>query len=69
MQDETSPQIGGGLRRYDVITLFPEMFSALTGSGITRRAIDRGLYALGFHNLRTTCCKCRMVKARAQSND
>ena len=52
MQDETSPQIGGGLRRYDVITLFPEMFSALTGSGITRRAIDRGLYALGFHNPR-----------------
>ena len=49
---ETSPQIAGGLRRYDVITLFPEMFSALTGSGITRRAIDRGLYALGFHNPR-----------------
>ena len=52
MQDETSPRIAGGLRRYDVITLFPEMFSALTGSGITRRAIDRGLYALGFHNPR-----------------
>ena len=28
------------------------MFAALTGSGITRRAIDRGLYALGFHNPR-----------------
>ena len=42
----------GGARRYDVITLFPEMFAALTGSGITRRAIDRGLYALGFHNPR-----------------
>jgi tRNA (guanine37-N1)-methyltransferase len=39
-------------RRYDVITLFPEMFAALTGSGITRRALDRGLYALGFHNPR-----------------
>ena len=44
--------IEGGLRRYDVITLFPEMFSALTGSGITRRAQDRGLYELGFHNPR-----------------
>ena len=44
--------IAGGLRRYDVITLFPEMFSALTDSGITRRAKDRGLYALGFHNPR-----------------
>ena len=42
----------GGARRYDVITLFPEMFAALTGSGITRRAIDRGLYALEFHNPR-----------------
>jgi len=44
--------IEGGLRRYDVVTLFPEMFVALTGSGITRRAKDRGLYALGFHNPR-----------------
>ena len=41
-----------GRRRYDVITLFPEMFAALTGSGITRRARDRGLYRLGFHNPR-----------------
>ncbi len=44
--------IEGGLRRYDVITLFPEMFVALTASGITRRAKDRGLYALDFHNPR-----------------
>ncbi len=41
-----------GLRRYDVITLFPEMFAALTGSGITRRARDRGLYDIAFHNPR-----------------
>ncbi len=46
------PAITGGLRRYDVITLFPEMFAALTGSGITRRARDRGLYEIGFHNPR-----------------
>ena len=44
--------IASGLRRYDVITLFPEMFVALTASGITRRAKDRGLYALDFHNPR-----------------
>ena len=50
---QASPSgVAGGPRRYDVITLFPEMFTALTGSGITRRAIDRGLYALGFHNPR-----------------
>ncbi len=51
-RDGRPAQIAGGLRRYDVITLFPEMFAALTGSGITRRALDRGLYALGFHNPR-----------------
>lgn len=39
-------------RRYDVVTLFPEMFAALTASGITRRAADRRLYDLGFHNPR-----------------
>lgn len=49
---DTTITVPGGPRRYDVITLFPEMFAALTGSGITRRAMDRGLYALGFHNPR-----------------
>lgn len=44
--------IAPGLRRYDVVTLFPEMFVALTGSGITRRAQDKGLYELGLHNPR-----------------
>lgn len=32
--------------RAAVITLFPEMFTALTESGITRRAIERGLFEL-----------------------
>ena len=40
------------MRRYDVITLFPEMFSALTGSGISRRAQERSLYALQCWNPR-----------------
>lgn len=39
-------------RRYDIITLFPEMFSALTDSGITRRALERELYQIAFHNPR-----------------
>lgn len=42
----------GAGRHFDVITLFPEMFGALTASGITRRAQERGLYALGFFNPR-----------------
>ena len=41
-----------GPRRYDAITLFPEMFAALTGSGITRRASERGLYRLSCWNPR-----------------
>lgn len=39
-------------RRYDVITLFPEMFAALTGSGITARAQARELYRLHCWNPR-----------------
>jgi tRNA (guanine37-N1)-methyltransferase len=42
----------GAARRFDVITLFPEMFVALTASGITRRALERGLYAIAFHSPR-----------------
>lgn len=30
--------------RFDVITLFPEMFQALTESGISKRALVNGLY-------------------------
>lgn len=38
--------------RVDVVTLFPEMFAALTGSGITRRAVERGLWRLRCWNPR-----------------
>ena len=36
----------------DVVTLFPEMFSALTRSGVTRRALDEGRWSLDFWNPR-----------------
>ena len=39
-------------KRFDIVTLFPEMFAALTASGITRRALERGLYQIAFHNPR-----------------
>lgn len=42
----------GVARHFDAITLFPEMFGALTASGITRRAHERGLYSLGFFSPR-----------------
>ena len=41
-----------GRKAYDVVTLFPEMFSALSGFGITGRARDRGLYELNCWNPR-----------------
>ena len=36
----------------DVITLFPEMFVALTGSGISRKALETGSWSLGMWNPR-----------------
>ncbi len=36
----------------DVVTLFPEMFSALTQSGITRRALEEKRWSLDFWNPR-----------------
>ena len=45
--------MGGGLViRFDVVTLFPEMFAAVTHSGITSRALDAGLWALTTWNPR-----------------
>jgi tRNA (guanine37-N1)-methyltransferase len=38
--------------RFDVITLFPEVFSAITDSGITARARKRGLWNVHFWNPR-----------------
>ncbi len=37
---------------FDVITLFPEMFSALTEAGISRRALERGLWQFSAWNPR-----------------
>jgi tRNA (guanine37-N1)-methyltransferase len=38
--------------QFDVVTLFPEMFAALTQSGITRRAFEQGKCALSLWNPR-----------------
>lgn len=38
--------------RFDVVTLFPEMFAAVTGAGISRRALERGLWQLAAWNPR-----------------
>jgi tRNA (guanine37-N1)-methyltransferase len=45
--------VGSGLViRFDVITLFPEMFGAITASGITSRALQAGLWSLKTWNPR-----------------
>ena len=45
--------MGSGLViRFDVVTLFPEMFSAITASGITARALEAGLWRLQTWNPR-----------------
>ena len=38
--------------RFDVVTLFPEMFAALTASGISGRALESGLWSIGLWNPR-----------------
>ena len=38
--------------RFDVVTLFPEMFRALTASGISSRALEQGLWQLKTWNPR-----------------
>jgi tRNA (guanine37-N1)-methyltransferase len=38
--------------RFDVVTLFPEMFAAVTESGITRRALERDLWRIASWNPR-----------------
>jgi tRNA (guanine37-N1)-methyltransferase len=38
--------------RFDAVTLFPEMFAAVTASGITGRALERGLWRLKTWNPR-----------------
>ncbi|HEX5804069.1 MAG TPA: tRNA (guanosine(37)-N1)-methyltransferase TrmD [Azospira sp.] len=38
--------------RIEVVTIFPEMFAAITECGITRRAFDDGACSIGFQNPR-----------------
>ena len=38
--------------RFDVVTLFPEMFGAVMHSGISGRALETGLWSIGLWNPR-----------------
>src|SRR5207249_11949287 len=46
-------RLGSGLViRFDCVTLFPEAFAAVTDSGVTRRALEHGLWSLALWNPR-----------------
>src|SRR5213079_2513105 len=46
-------RLGSGLViRFDCVTLFPEAFAAVTDSGVTRRALEQGLWSLSLWNPR-----------------
>ena len=38
--------------RFDVLTLFPEIFAGYLGQGLLKRAIERGLVEVRMHNIR-----------------
>lgn len=38
--------------RFDIITLFPEMFQAITAYGVTGRAFTQGIASVVYHNPR-----------------
>ncbi len=40
------------MKRYDIITLFPDMFDAIADSGVTRRALDENVWELHCWNPR-----------------
>ena len=38
--------------RFDIITIFPEMFANVFSGGIIRKALDKGLMEIAVHDLR-----------------
>ena len=52
MSPEGRAELAGSCFVADVVTLFPEMFVAVTQSGVTRRALEEGRWTLDFWNPR-----------------
>lgn len=38
--------------RFDIITIFPEMFSSVYSGGVVKKAVEKGLVEINIHNLR-----------------
>ena len=52
LNNQPMPEAAPALLRFDVITLFPEMFSAISDYGITSRALTQGQAVLALTDLR-----------------
>lgn len=52
MNPDVAESASAGRLVADAVTLFPEMFVALTRSGVTRRALEEGRWSLDFWNPR-----------------
>jgi tRNA (guanine37-N1)-methyltransferase len=51
--------------RFDIITIFPEMFAGVFSGGVVKRALDRGTVQVVVHDLRDfTTDKHRQVDDR-----
>ncbi len=51
--------------RFDIITIFPEMFAGIFSGGVVKRALDRGVVRIAVHDLRDyTTDKHRQVDDR-----
>ncbi|MFB0564802.1 MAG: tRNA (guanosine(37)-N1)-methyltransferase TrmD [Candidatus Aminicenantaceae bacterium] len=40
------------MMRFDIITIFPEMFSSVYSGGVVKKAVEKGLVEINIHNLR-----------------
>ncbi|MBM3298086.1 MAG: tRNA (guanosine(37)-N1)-methyltransferase TrmD [Candidatus Aminicenantes bacterium] len=56
--------------RFDIITIFPEMFATVFSGGVVRKAVEKGLIRVNVHNLRDfTTDKHRQVDDRPFGGD
>ncbi len=48
----TCPRVFQNWMRFDIITIFPEMFGSVFSKGVIKKALDKGLIEVNVHNLR-----------------
>jgi len=48
----TCPRVFQSWMRFDIITIFPEMFGSVFSKGVIKKALDKGIIEVHVHNLR-----------------